>query len=245
LSPAHDEKMLLGTWSEEMLDELIAGSAQVADIGARIALLSGRFLGTPYKESTLIGDAKIPETLVINLETFDCFTFLDCVEAMRLSRSFVDFYRNLIHVRYKEGIVRYESRNHFFTDWLLYNRDFVQDKTKEIGGSGCRNVQKRLNVRGDGMTFLPGIVPVERELIYIPSADIDNRILTALKPGDYIGIYSDSQGLDVSHVGIIIRDGTDIYFRHASSAAAARRVIDEDFSGYISGKPGIIIIRPY
>ena len=50
------EKILLGTWSEEKLDRLIAEATKIKDIGERIAFLSEQFLGAPYKESTLIGD---------------------------------------------------------------------------------------------------------------------------------------------------------------------------------------------
>lgn len=239
------EKIILGTWSEERLNGLIAEAAKIQDIGERIALLSGQFLGTPYKESTLIGDATIPEMLVINLEAFDCLTFLDCVEAMRLSRSFADFHKNIVHVRYKKGIVAYERRNHFFTDWSLHNTDFVRNKTKEIADTKIAILTKILNRKKDGSSFLSGMGPVERTISYISSENVDKTMRGRLRTGDYVGIYSDSEGLDVSHVGIVVKEGLDIYLRHASSAAAARKVVDEDFSEYILGKPGIIILRPY
>ena len=70
---------------------------------------------------------------------------------MRLSRSFADFHENLIRIRYKEGVVGYERRNHFFTDWSLYNTDFVQDRTKEIGGKKIETVTKILNRKDDGL----------------------------------------------------------------------------------------------
>jgi len=65
-----------------------------------------------------------------------------------------------------------------------------------------------------------------------------------LKTGDYAGIYSVTEGLDVSHVGIIIKKGDNIYLRHASSQKEIRKVVDQDFRKYIVGKPGIIILRP-
>jgi len=71
---------------------------------------------------------------------------------------------------------------------------------------------------------------------------LDKTIGQLFQTGDYIGIYSDLPGLDVSHVGIVVKDGPNINFRHASSAA--RKVIDEDFSEYIAGKPGIVVLRP-
>jgi hypothetical protein len=238
------EKILLGAWSEEKLDELIVEAVKIKDIGERIAFLSGQFIGAPYEESTLIGDVTIPERLVVNFETFDCFTFLDCIEAMRLSRSFVDFHKSLIRIRYKKGVIKYERRNHFFTDWSLHNTDFVQDKTKEIGGKKVKTVAKILNRKDDGSCFLSGIRPFERIISYIHPEDIYKMTVhSRLQRGDYVGICSDLPGLDVSHVGIIVKDGPSISFRHASSAA--RKVVDEDFFEYISRKPGIIILRPY
>jgi len=65
-----------------------------------------------------------------------------------------------------------------------------------------------------------------------------------LKTGDYAGIYSALQGLDVSHVGIIIKDGSYVSLRHASSDRRYRKVIDQDFQEYISGTPGLIVLRP-
>ena len=243
LLSAHNEKIQLGNWSEERLNGLITESAQIKNIGKRIAFLSGHFLGVPYEESTLIGNATIPEILVINIEAFDCFTFLDCIEAMRLSGSFVDFHENLIRIRYKECVVRYKRRNHFFTDWSVYNTDFVQDKTKEIGGKKIKTITKILNRKNDGSYFLSRIRPLERMITYIPSESVNKTTCARLRTGDYVGIYSSSSGLDVSHVGIIVKDGSGMYFRHASSAM--KKVVDQDFSEYISGKPGIIILRPY
>jgi hypothetical protein len=237
------EKILLGAWSEEKLDGLITDAAKIKDVGERIAFLSGQFLSAPYEESTLIGDAATPERLVINIEAFDCFTFIDCIEAMRLSRSFVNFHENLVRIRYIEGIVRYDMRNHFFTDWSQHNANFVQDRTREIGGKNIETFTKTLNRKSDGSYFLSGIGSFKRTILYIPSELVNKAICERLQTGDYIGIYSDLPGLDVSHVGIIVKVGPAICFRHASSTA--QKVVDQDFSEYISGKPGIVILRPY
>ena len=240
---AYNEKIILGTWSEERLDRHIADAAKIKNIGERIAFLSEQFLGTPYKKSPLIGAATIPERLVINTKNFDCFTFLDCIEAMRLSRTYDDFRKKLVRIRYKKGVVEYKRRNHFFTDWTIYNRDFVQDKTKKIGGSKTQIVKKTLNHKDDGASFVDGIRFLKRLIFYIPSEAVNKTMCRRLKTGDYVGIYTNLEGLDVSHVGIIVKDGSSIYFRHASSII--KKVVDQDFSEYISGKSGIIILRPY
>lgn len=235
----------LGIWSRQKLDELLREAGNVQNPGERIAFLSRQFLNRPYKDATLIGDVKTPEVLVINLETFDCFTFLDTIEAMRLSHTFTDFHKKLIGVRYKEGIVSYEKRNHFFTDWCAFNKGSIQDMTEPIGGAKIKTVNKALNRKDDGSFFLAGIAPLERTVSYIPSEDVDKTVLADMKTGDYVGIYSELQGLDVSHVGIFINNRSGLTFRHASSAPDIRKVVDQDFLTYIAGKPGIIILRPY
>ncbi len=79
---------------------------------------------------------------------------------------------------------------------------------------------------------------------YIPSTTIDQDLVDRLHNGDYTGIYTDTDGLDVSHVGIVIKENTGVYLRHASSAATSRRVIDQLFGDYVKEKPGVVVLRP-
>jgi hypothetical protein len=236
--------VVLGKWTERELDHLLRESAEIKDIGSRINFISEKFLHIEYKESTLIGDKNSPEVFVINLEGVDCFTFVDYIEAMRLSGSFSEFRENVKKVRYREGEVSFENRNHFFTDWREFNSHLVDDVTVLIGAQKTERVVKILNKKEDGTHLLPGIRPVQREIEYIPSGAVDDSVFNELKTGDYAGIYSGIKGLDVSHVGIIIRDGDSIVFRHASSGKDHRKVVDQDFKAYISDKPGLIVLRP-
>jgi hypothetical protein len=207
---------------------------------ARIDFISGRFLGVPYGESTLIGSPDVPEVLVIDLQAVDCFTYLDYVESMRLSRTFSEFRRHLRRLRYKSGTIAYGARRHFFTDWAASVR--VQDVTGAIGREKAAAVAKTLNRKADGGSILPGVPLVERKIVFIPTGRLDRPALDGLRTGDYIGIYAPAEGLDVSHVGICIRRENRILLRHASSTA--QKVIDQDFEPYIEGKPGIVVLRP-
>jgi len=58
-----------------------------------------------------------------------------------------------------------------------------------------------------------------------------------------VGVYSELPGLDVSHVGIIVKKGKT-FLRHASSREQCEKVIDQPLDEYIEGKAGIIILRP-
>jgi len=237
-------KIVVGKWTEDKLDRIISKASEFMSAGARIEFLSAQFLGTQYKENTLIGNKDITEELVINLEVVDCFTFIDYMEAMRLSKSLAAFKDNIRKVRYRSGNISYESRNHFFTDWREFNSNLVEDVTEKIGALKSRHIKKTLNRKDDGTYFLPGIPYREREVVYIPSESVDAAVIESLRTGDYAGIYSEKEWLDVSHVGIIIKDGDRALFRHASSSANNRKVVDEDFRKYIDDKPGIVLLRP-
>ena len=167
------EALNLGKWTERDLDELIGASAKTENLSLRIEVLSEQFLGVDYGESTLIGDMGNHEVLAVNLERVDCFTFIDYVEAMRLSRSFEEFKENLVKVRYQSGKVSYLQRNHFFTDWVEFNGKRVTDVTGVVGGEAAKRTTKTLNLKEDGTLLLKGIVPRSREITFIPSESVD------------------------------------------------------------------------
>jgi len=239
-----NEKIVLGKWPGERFDRLIAEGSRIADAGGRIEFLSRQFLGTPYREATLIGDAEAPEIFVVNLHEVDCFTFLDYIEAMRLSGSFKEFRDNLRRIRYRNGTISYQTRNHFFTDWCEFNKDLIEDVAEQVSPFWSRKVQKILNRKEDGTLLVKGIAPAARTLCYIPADTIDSEAMDRLSTGDYVGIYTDAPGLDVTHVGIFVRKDDGLYLRHASSLKEFRKVIDQDFRHYIATKPGIIVLRP-
>ncbi|PKL51423.1 MAG: DUF1460 domain-containing protein [Nitrospira bacterium HGW-Nitrospira-1] len=234
----------LGRWTKAELDKIIWDASWIRDIGSRIAFLSGFFIDLAYRESTLIGDSSAAEVFVINLSWVDCFTFIDYIEAMRLSDSFDGFLKNLQQVRYLNSIVSYENRKHFFTDWSAYEPASVEDVTEQIGKGRIESVLKTLNLKEDGTSLLAGFGSCRRTIKYIPPENINGSVIHKLKTGDYAGVYSAMQGLDVSHVGIIIKAGNTISLRHASSDRRYRKVIDQGFQEYISEKPGLIILRP-
>jgi len=209
--------------------------------GERIVQLSAALLGTPYQANTLGGGPQQTETLVVNLAAVDCFTLLDYVEALRRARSFAEFPAQLQAVRYRNGELAWAQRRHFFTDWAEPDQARLRDVTAEIGGARARRVTKQLNLAADGGTLLAGLPVRQRSVTYLPTALLDAGLLARLQPGDYLGIYSDQPGLDVSHVGILVRDGGRLWLRHASTRAGA--VIDSDLRDYLVGRPGLVVLR--
>jgi hypothetical protein len=235
------EQADLGQWDESGLGRMLGAAAAITPVGERIARVSATFLGVPYKESTLVGSTDTPEELVIRLDAVDCFTYVDYVEAMRLSRSFEGFKEQLRDVRYRNGVVDYFTRNHFFTDWTESLR--VVDVTAEVGGPHARRGEKILNRKDDGSPFLAGIPEKKKRIVYVPAESLDKAVMGRLETGDYVGIYTETEGLDVSHVGIAVRkEDQSFFFRHAS--LVEKKVIEQSLRYYLSGKPGIVVLRP-
>jgi hypothetical protein len=193
--------------------------------------ISEKFLGLPYKANTLIGSNSKDEKLVINKSEFDCFTFIDTIEALKSD----EFEKTLVDIRYKNGKIAYKNRNHFFSDWVRYNSD-IKDITCTLGK--CKNTIKYLNQKKKNSVYLKGIDIVKRDISYIHLDDID---FSKLKEGDYIGIYTKLSGLDVTHVGLAIKKDGSWYLRHASSKK--KKVIDSDLKKYIKEKLGILVYR--
>lgn len=241
LSQQPTEIRELGKWNEDRLERVIKSKPETRP--AQIDYLSGLFLGTPYQANTLTGDINTPEIYTVNLGGMDCFTYIDYVEALRLSAALDEFDLNLKDIRYKNGKVSFQNRNHFFSDWPIKNNNNIKDITYQIGGSDAVVINKNLNLKADGSKYLPGIAVVQREFYYIPTTDIDEDLISKLRTGDYIGMYTNLDGLDVTHTGIVIKNDDGVFLRHASSKKSTQKVVDEDLIEYVKNVPGIVVYR--
>ncbi|WP_025153473.1 DUF1460 domain-containing protein [Morganella morganii] len=211
--------------------------------GEVISRVSSAFLGTPYQADTLIGGPDTPESLVANFNGVDCFTLIDYTEALSRSHDQVSFLRNLAAVRYTGGNVSYLSRRHFFSDWSATKPYNARDVTPDISPDYAV-ADKQLNRKPDGSEYIPGLGIHHRKIKYIPGKAISQQVLDNLKTGDYVGVYSSAlDGLDVSHVGIVVRHDGKVWFRNASSLAENKKVVDSPFAEYMRTKPGIVVLR--
>ena len=234
----------LGNFTQQSIDRIIGVSNDTPSVETKIETISQKFLSVPYLGHTLIGSNNKQEILTINLSGMDCFTYIDYVEAIRNSSDFNSFKIQVKNIRYKKGIVEYAARNHFFSDWPQNNSSNVTDVTKTFGSENTITVKKYLNLKNDGTNYLDGIPVVERNITYLPTKKISSGIIEKLKTGDYIGIYSNLDGLDVSHTGIVVKKDGKAFIRHASSRKVNNKVVDEDLVVYLKNKPGIVVYRP-
>jgi hypothetical protein len=200
----------------------------------QLMLEIGRFfLGTPYVASTL--ETERAEHLVVNLREHDCVTFVENVVALvwhlkSREKSFETFQRLLQKIRYKQGRLRgYSSRLHYFSDWIHDNqkKGIVRDVTAEIGGRPLRKAMTFMTRNPDlypplkNAANLRRMKSVEktigtRSLYSIPKKAL-KRLEDRICDGDLIAITTNTEGLDVQHVGLAVRMKNRIHLLHASS----------------------------
>jgi hypothetical protein len=192
------------------------------------------FLGKPYADGTL--DAVKSEHLVVNLREFDCVTFVENVIALAgcvksRQKSFERFQKLLWKIRYRHGRLQgYASRLHYFSDWIQDNqkKGIVRDVATEIGGKPYRKTFNYMTTHPESYpplkvaANLRRMKSVERAISRRSLHDIPKRSVRTLEhqiqDGDVIAITTNTEGLDVQHVGFAVRVKSRIHLLHASSA---------------------------
>ncbi|WP_419197269.1 DUF1460 domain-containing protein [Mycolicibacterium austroafricanum] len=224
-------------------EQFLASMLTATDPDSGADLISRQFLGIPYGANTLAGSTTQPEQLVVELQRVDCFTYADYVEALKRADSPDEFIAALVDVRYKDGVVAFENRKHFFTDWSAASPPIAADVTARLSGDAVTTT-KNLNRRDSGGVYLPGLPVVARTVTFIPSDRVSSEVVAGLRTGDYLGAYAEDGGLDVTHVGIVIETPGGPVFRNASSLSADDAVVDTPLHDYLATVPGIVVLRP-
>ena len=247
-------KNKLGTFARD-------SSLPIGDLVLKIGL---DFLNTPYVAKTL--DKTKEEKLVINLHQLDCTTFAEnCLALARTVKSghpeVKQFCSELEQIRYRGGKMDgYASRLHYFSEWILDNekRQIVQSMASKMGGT---EIPIKLNYMSTHPKEYPQLVndPEATALIktiedkvssqkffYIPSGQFES-IEGQVKDGDIVTLTTSIPGIDVSHVGILLKKDGRVYLLHASSSIMKVVVSSESFAQYLAKSKkttGVMIARP-
>ena len=72
----------LGKWTTDGIDSLLQNAQSISDEGTKIDYISSHFLNTRYQPHTLIGSAVKPEQFTVRLDSVDCMTYIESVEAL-------------------------------------------------------------------------------------------------------------------------------------------------------------------
>lgn len=254
MDPAKYHSEVKEIWQSGVLQDLFPGNL--------IVELGSCFLKTPYRSGTLETPGR--EKLVMNLNEFDCTTFVETVLALAVHCDEGDlspsrFGRHLKLIRYRGGKIEgYASRLHYFTDWLRDNqkKKILTDATFRLGG---KPVRKKINYMTMHRELYPALknkkayekmLQVEKSLSRRIFNVIDPRRISAaekkIQNGDIVAFTTDEAGLDVSHTGFAARRGKILCLLHASSKEGAVVLSRKSLADYVKSNPkinGIIVAR--
>lgn len=221
------------------------------------------FQGTPYVAATL--ENGLAERLVINARQLDCTTFVETTLALARTvklkkQDFQSYADELEKLRYRNGKRdQYPSRLHYFCEWIDSN-----EQKHIVSGVPNKNgvkLDKTINymsthpadypVLKEFPALIPAIAEQEKKLsakgfMYFQKNDIAN-LYKNLQNGDIIALTSTIDGVDVNHVGIILKKENEFYLLHAPLSGKKVLVSDgpiTDFLKPASKNSGIMIARP-
>ncbi len=204
------------------------------------AMLSNgiKYLGTPYVAHTL--DVDGPEELVLNCDQVDCLTLVEYVLAETLTDKMENgdisetlFAEKLQKIRYRDGkIDGYTSRLHYIADWINngVKYGFIEDVTESMSTdtdtlrlsymSSHPQLYKQL---ANSSQEVKKIKKIEHSLSgkaihYLPKSKVRAEGLSWIKGGDIIAITTNTEGLDVAHMGIAFYVDGMLTMLHASSS---------------------------
>ncbi len=221
------------------------------------------FLGSNYVASTL--EKGIEEPLTINLEEVDCNTFVDYVYSAMLSGSTPNidnilFNHTVEQTRYRNGKRNgYTSRLHYFTEWIEQQKNsnnifevvLVNDMVKNTKPIDFMSKHYHLYpILKANPNLVDSIKKIEQDISnlewsYIP-IDKVSEITPILEKGDIIAIVTNTDGLDISHVGFAMPFEDQLHLLHASSIAK-KVIIDpyplEEYLKRNSKNIGIRVLR--
>lgn len=255
-----------GTQSDKGIFELYLNSVPTVDKLCSDILMDETakfFLGVPYVGKTLEYE---PERLIVNLREMECMTFVENVLALAEASasgtpSWQAYLEKLQQIRYRDGKIEdYTSRLHYTSDWIYENekKGLIADITKEIGGVPLAMDVSFVSTHPESYMQLqshPEYIAVmakkekeinSRQYYYIPKEEIDKRE-AQIRTGDIVCFVTSIKGLDISHVGIVHKEGDKMTFIHASSGKKRVIINEESLQDYVLGikkSKGIMVLRP-
>ena len=222
-----------------------------------------QLLDIPYIAHTLEGDT---EMLTINIDELDCTTYVETVYALArttLSQrsTWRDFANNLESVRYRNGeMTDYASRLHYISDWIMNNsaRGNIKEITTEFGG--CKYIIKTIDFMSKHREYYPAMADstiyekirnyeigyrshrfpyIKKELLYT------KHVINGFESGDIIAMVTKTEGLDISHLGLVLKENNKLYFINASMGGKKVQIEKSQFADYMKNSRNCIGVRVF
>lgn len=225
-----------------------------------VVFYANQLLGTPYVAHTLEGDS---EKLTINIDELDCTTFVETLYALTRTTlngrySWRDYATNLENLRYRGGVMTdYSSRLHYISEWIIDNNSrgnlveitgdlpHFQHQIKSINFMSQHKDSYR-SLKNDS-EMVDKIIQVENKLRKHRMPELrkswlgNKEVKAALHDGDFVGLVTKIEGLDISHLGIIVKDADgEPHLLDASMSGGKVMLEDKPLKQYLSGSKSTV-----
>lgn len=228
----------------------------LSDPNELVCFYAHKLEGTPYVAHTLEGES---EMLTINIDELDCTTFIETLYALTRTTlngrySWRDYAHHLEDLRYRRGEMGdYSSRLHYISDWIIdnSNRGNLIDVTSDI--KCVRYKIKNINYMSTHRDSYPSLANDtiyekiknfeigyrNHRFPYIKKESLNSKDVKAVvKRGDFVGLVTRIDGLDISHLGIVELDAEgNIVLLDASSIGKKVMLEDIDLKKQLSRNP--------
>lgn len=238
-------------------------NSKITNPNELVVFYANKLLGTPYVAHTLEGDS---EMLTINIDQLDCTTFVETLIALTQATvsqrtTWRDYANNLESVRYRNGIMGdYTSRLHYISEWIVNNnaRNNLKDITPSF--AKCQYIVKTIDFMSnhrDAYTSLKDDAMFEKikdieagyrshRFPYLRKSDVNAKNSKhTFKSGDIIAMVTNINGLDVSHLGIVIKENDELYFINASMGGKKVQIEKNTFADYLDKVRSCIGVRVF
>ena len=247
---------------EQTIQRARAEGVDTLPIGERIVAIGRWFVGADYIPGTL---EITPEQLVVNLEQFDCVTYVESMLAIARvleepTPTFERYLDELRTIRYRQGeLDGYASRLHYFSEWVADNQrlGIVRDITEDLGGV---ELDERLDFMSANRDRYPAlqaddelarITEIEASVsnfdaYYIPKPRIA-EVTPRIRNGDIIAATSGITGLDVAHTGFAVWIADELHFMNAPLVGRSVEISELPLAERmrrITTQDGIMVARP-
>lgn len=228
-----------------------------------VVFYAKELLGKPYVAHTLEGET---EMLTINIHQLDCTTFVETLYALTRTTlsgrfSWRDYAFNLENLRYRDGLMTdYSSRLHYISDWINNNR--MRGNMREITSDIPTAVTKDKSINfmsshsssyaslKNDSAMIARIRKVEDgyrnyRMTYIRKSTLGrDDVRAAMRSGDFVGLVTNIDGLDISHMGIIYKDERgEVFLLDASMSGGKVQLEEKPLSAYLKSSKSNIGVR--
>ncbi len=228
--------------------------ARESDFGKRLIVVARDSLGTPYADGPLGEgpDAPYDKDPLMDLKRVDCVTFIEQSIALAASHSYQEAYDSLQKIRYKDGVIAFDHRNHFMeADWVVNNR-FCRDvssKLKTATVDATRTIgRKKLFETCKAPELGANIHDQVLTITYVPGAEARKAAKRLPNPA-LILLIGKTDWLFVLHCALFVREADGRPMLYQASSTEGKVVATEfaapfeksnrylGFTAYAIGKP--------